>query len=143
MAAHRKESLSLGVSIPLSDLLSLGQSPREGEKSYEPNQIERRLYDGRKNDVADSSAYLVATSLTIVFGKLPSPSHLDQVTRMFNYHLANNPYFVTMTPLDKQKLYESDIISAGFLAVLFQQDDLEMQELAKQWAREFLKQRLP
>ena len=62
---------------------------------------------------------------------------------MFNYHLANNPYFVTMTPLDKQKLYESDIISAGFLAVLFQQDDLEMQELAKQWAREFLKQRLP
>ena len=94
MAAYRKESLSLGVSIPLSDLLSLGQSPREGEKSYEPNQIERRLYDKRKNNVA-------------------------------------------------QKLYESDIIFAGFLAVLFQQDDLEMQELAKQWAREFLKQRLP
>jgi hypothetical protein len=71
---------------------------------------------GRKNNVASSCAYLVGVSMEVVKRQPVSNSDFQLLTSAFNYDLANNLRFVTMAPRDKQFLYESNIITAGWIA---------------------------
>jgi hypothetical protein len=95
--------------------------------------------EGRKNNMANSFAFLVGVSLQIVMEREVSEEETDLLIAGLNNWLAVTPQFVSMAMLDKQALSESAIISAGMMAFLYEQGglnkDARMQSDARQLAK--------
>jgi hypothetical protein len=101
-------------------------------------------YEGaaRKNNIANAMTFLLGASLQVVTGKEVSDAEGEQMIVAFNNTMGATPQFVSMTPRDKQILYESAVVMAGMI-VLFQtqgveQKDIAMQSQAKELSRAVL-----
>jgi hypothetical protein len=95
---------------------------------------------GRKNNVASSYAYLACFSLGVVTDQLVSKPDVQLLISAFNYSVANNPQFVTMAPRDKQFLYESNIITAGWIDYYATYGTKQEQQQAREYAWAVLNQ---
>jgi hypothetical protein len=98
----------------------------------------------RKNNMAAALTFAVRASLLAVYGKQLSQAEIDQLGWNFNSVLAATPQFITMSPQEKQVLYESLIIMGGTITVLqtegMQQNNLVMQVQATELGQAVLKQ---
>jgi hypothetical protein len=98
----------------------------------------------RRNNIAAALTYSVRISLEIESGRRLSPAEAAAAFRSFNNGLAATAEFRTMTPDQKQILYESSILTGGIAAVLYlqgrQQNNPAMQAQGRQIAQSFLKQ---
>lgn len=98
--------------------------------------------EGRKNNIANSFAFLTSISMQIVIGRDLSDAEEQQLISGFNSSLAYSPPFNSMTARDKQVLYESAIIAGGMTAFLHAQgkehNDAKMQSDARTMAKAVL-----
>ena len=98
--------------------------------------------DARKNNVANSLAFVVGVSLMVV-GREISEAEADRLVLAYNNILANIPQFNAMTPQQKQILYECLVITGGSIGFLhgrgIQQKDAAMQLQAREMAKSVLK----
>jgi hypothetical protein len=90
---------------------------------------------GRKNNVASSCALLACVSLEVVKGQQASNSDAEILTNAFNYRLVNSPQFVSLSPKNKQFMYEWNIIEGGWIAYCYAQGMRERNVQAQQQAR--------
>ena len=98
--------------------------------------------EGRKNNIANSFAFLTSISMQIVLGRDLTDAEEQQLISGFNTSLASSPQFVSMSARDKQVLYESAIIAGGMIAFLHtqgkQNNDAKMQSDARTMAKAVL-----
>jgi hypothetical protein len=98
--------------------------------------------DARKNNVANSLAFVVGVSLMVV-GREISEAEADRLVLAYNNILANLPQFNAMPPQQKQILYECLVITGGSIGFLhgqgIQQKDAAMQLQAREMAKAVLK----
>jgi len=98
--------------------------------------------EGRKNNLANSFAFLTSISIEIVAGRAPSDAEQEQLISGFNSSIAYTPQFVSMTAHDKQVLHECAIVSGGMMAFLHAQgkehNDPKMQADARTMAKAVL-----
>src|SRR5262249_4335583 len=91
--------------------------------------------EARKNNVANSFAFLTSVSLQIVAGRELSDEEEQQLISGFNNSMANTPQFALMTARDKQVLTECAVVTGGMMAFLHEQgkqhSDAKMQTDAK------------
>ena len=94
--------------------------------------------EARRNNIANSFAFLAGVSMQIVSGRDLSDAETDQLISGFNNSIAPTPQFVSMSAQDKQVLNESAVITAGMMALLNaqgkQNNDAKMQTDARQMA---------
>ena len=99
--------------------------------------------EARKNNVANAMTMLIAMSLQVLTGKEVSDGESKQMIVALNNALGATPQFVTMTPQDKQIVYESAIVMGGIIATLniqgAQQNDSAMQSQAREISRAVVK----
>jgi len=95
--------------------------------------------EARKNNIANSFAFLTGVSMQIVSGRDLSDAETDQLISGFNNSIAYTPQFVSMSRQDKQVLNECAVITAGMMAFLNEQgklhNDAKMQADARQMAK--------
>lgn len=98
--------------------------------------------EGRKNNMANSFAFLTSVSMEIVIGRELTDAEEQQLISGFNTSLASSPQFVSMSARDKQVLYESAIVSGGMIAFLYvqgkQNNDAKMQSDGQTMAKAVL-----
>ena len=98
--------------------------------------------EGRKNNIANSFAFLTSISMQIVLDRDLTDAEEQQLISGFNTSLAPSPQFVSMSARDKQVLYESAIIAGGMIAFLHtqgkQNNDAKMQSDARTMAKAVL-----
>ena len=98
--------------------------------------------EGRKNNIANSFAFLTSISMQIVLDRDLTDAEEQQLISGFNTSLASSPQFVSMSARDKQVLYESAIIAGGMIAFLHtqgkQNNDAKMQSDARTMAKAVL-----
>jgi hypothetical protein len=98
--------------------------------------------EGRKNNIANSFAFLTLISMQIVLGRDLTEAEEQQLISGFNTSLASSPQFVSMSARDKQVLYESAIIAGGMIGILHAQgkqiNDAKMQSDARTMAKAVL-----
>jgi hypothetical protein len=98
--------------------------------------------EGRKNNIANSFAFLTSISMQIVLGRELTDAEEQQLISGFNTSLAPSQQFVSMSARDKQVLYESAIIAGGMIAFLHtqgkQNNDAKMQSDARTMAKAVL-----
>ena len=98
--------------------------------------------DARKNNVANSLAFVVGVSLMVV-GREISEAEADRLVLAYNNILANLPQFNAMPPQQKQVLYECLVITGGSIGFLhgqgMQQKNAAMQLQAREMAKSVLK----
>src|ERR1700730_52325 len=91
--------------------------------------------DARKNNVANSLAFMVGVSLMVV-GREISEAEADRLVLAYNNILANIPQFTAMPAQQKQILYECLVITGGSIGFLhaqgIQQKDAAMQLQARE-----------
>jgi len=99
--------------------------------------------EARKNNVANAMALLLAMSLQALTGKEISDAESKQMIVALNNTLGAAPDFVSMTPQDKQLVYETAIVMGGIIATLkiqgAQQNDFAMQSQAREISRAVVK----
>jgi hypothetical protein len=88
--------------------------------------------EARKNNIAIAITFACRMSLRALNGSEMSPAEFERMAMNFNNALAANPYFLAMTPAQKQVLYESLIITGGTVGVL-QMDGIRQNDSAMQW----------
>src|SRR5262249_33062015 len=95
--------------------------------------------EARKNNVANAMALLLAMSLQVLTGKEVSDAESNQMIVALNNTLASAPDFVSLTPQNKQLVYETAIVMGGIIATLniqgAQQNDVAMQSQAREISR--------
>ena len=98
--------------------------------------------DARKNNVANSFAFMVGVSLMVV-GREISEAEADKLVLAYNNILASNPQFNAMPPQQRQILYESLVITGASIGFLhgqgIKQNDAAMQLQAREMAKSVLK----
>jgi hypothetical protein len=98
--------------------------------------------EGRKNNLANSFAFLTSISMQIVLRRDLTEAEEQQLISGFNTSLASSPQFGPMNARDKQVLYESAIIAGGMIAFLDAQGkqikDAKMQSDAQTMAKAVL-----
>ena len=98
--------------------------------------------EGRKNNIANSFAFLTSISMQIVLGRDLTDAEEQKLISGFNTSLASSPQFVSMSARDKQVLYESAIIAGGMIAFLHtqgkQNNEAKMQSDARTMAKAVL-----
>ena len=120
---------------------------RSSQEGAEEKELLRKLsnqfldsfeQEARKNNIANSFAFLAGVSMQIVSGRDLSDAETDQLISGFNNSIAYTPQYVSMSAQDKQVLYESAVITAGMMALLNEQgklnNDSKMQADARQMA---------
>ena len=99
--------------------------------------------EARKNNVANAMALLIAMSLQVLTEKEVSDDESKQMIVALNNALGATPQFASMTPQDKQIVYESAIVMGGIIATLniqgAQQNDFAMQSQAREISRAVVK----
>src|SRR5262245_16440682 len=87
--------------------------------------------------------FLLGVSLLVLTGKEVSDAESEQMIAAFNDTMGATPQFVSMTPRDKQILYESAVVMGGMIALLHsqgaEQKDTAMQSDAKELSRAVVK----
>ncbi len=95
--------------------------------------------EARKNNIANSFAFLAGVSMQIVLRRDLTDAETDQLISGFNNSIAGTPQFASMSAQDKQVLNESSVITAGMMAFLNEQGklnhDTKMQADARVMAR--------
>lgn len=98
--------------------------------------------EGRKNNMANSFAFLTSISMQIIIGRDLTDAEEQQLISGFNNSLAYSPQFASMTARDKQVLYETAIIAGGMIAFLHEQGkkngDAKMQSDGRTMAKAVL-----
>lgn len=98
--------------------------------------------EGRRNNVANSFAWLTGVSMQIMLRRELSEAEVDQLIVGFNNSLGPNPQFAAMPARDKQILYETASIAGGMISFLDaqgkQNNDAKMQSDARTMARAVL-----
>jgi len=98
--------------------------------------------EGRKNNIANSFAFLTSISMQIVIGRDLSDAEEQQLISGFNNSIAYTPQWVSMSARDKQVLLECAVISGGMMAFLHaqgkQHNDAKMQADAQVMAKAVL-----
>jgi len=98
--------------------------------------------EGRKNNMANSFAFLTSISMQIILGRDLTDAEEQQLISGFNTSLAYSPQFKSMTARDKQILYETAIIAGGMIAFLHAQgkehNEAKMQSDARTMAKAVL-----
>jgi len=93
----------------------------------------------RKDNVANAMLYLYSQSLLGSSGRIISKSEYDQKLLAFNNALAGNADFITMSPRDKQLMYEEAIVVGGLIGSYYdqglQQKNPALQSQAKEMSR--------
>jgi len=69
---------------------------------------------GRPHNVAGALAYLLATGSLVTGGQEPDDATVEAMIRHLNDALASTPAFARMPAVERQALYESVVIAAGF-----------------------------
>jgi uncharacterized protein DUF6683 len=99
--------------------------------------------EARKNNIANAMALLIAMSLQVLTEKEVSDDESKQMIVALNNALGATPQFASMTPQDKQIVYESAIVMGGIIATLniqgAQQNDLAMRSQAREISRAVVK----
>jgi hypothetical protein len=99
--------------------------------------------EARKNNVANAMAMLIGMSVQTLSGKEVSDGEIKQMILALNNALGATPQFASMTPQDKQVVYESAIVLGGIIATLniqgAQQNDPTMQSQAREISRAVVK----
>jgi uncharacterized protein DUF6683 len=99
--------------------------------------------EARKNNVANAMALLLAMSLQVLTGKEVSDAESKQMIVALNNTLGATPNFASMTPQDKQLVYETAIVMGGIIATLniqgAQQNDFALQSQAREISRAVVK----
>ena len=79
--------------------------------------------------------FLLVASLFVLTGKEVSDVESEQMIAAFNDTMGSTPQFVSMSPRDKQILYESAVVTGGMIALLHsqgaEQKDAAMQSDAR------------
>ena len=75
----------------------------------------------RKNNVANAMLYLYSESMLGSSGHMLSKPEYDQKLMEFNNALAGNADFITMSPRDKQLMYEEAIVVGGLIGSYYDQ----------------------
>lgn len=75
----------------------------------------------RKDNIANAMLYLYSESLLGSSGRIISKSEYDQKLMAFNNALASNADFITMSPRDKQLMYEVVIVFGGMIGSYYDQ----------------------
>ncbi len=98
--------------------------------------------EGRKNNLANSFAWLSSISMQIVTGRELTDAEEQQLISGFNNSIGYTPQFVSMAARDKQVLHESAVVSGGMMALLHTQgkehNDAKMQADARTMAKAVL-----
>jgi hypothetical protein len=76
--------------------------------------------EARRNNVAYALAFLLGASVQVVTGKEVPDDDAHDLARGVNDILAATPEFRSLTPREKQSLYEVAIITGGMIAVMHQ-----------------------
>ncbi|MFO1519636.1 MAG: DUF6683 family protein [bacterium] len=126
----------------------------EGMPNLPPDQKEaiRNMYNQtlavvetkfRKNNLANSFAFIVATSQQIVGGRPVSGDEIASLVNYYNNTLANSPQFRSYPERQKQILSESLILTAASMDAIYtkggMQNDPAAQKQARELAKSFLK----
>lgn len=97
----------------------------------------------RKDNVANAMLYLYSESLLGSSGRMISKSEYDQRLMAFNNALAGNVNFITMSPRDKQLMYEVAIVYGGLIGSCYdqglQQKNPALQSQAREMSRTALR----
>jgi hypothetical protein len=98
----------------------------------------------RRNNVASAVAYSIGSSLEISRGRALTQGEVNYLVAYTNEALANSPYFRSMTPQQKQALYESSVILGGAARAAYvqgiNQNDPKMMRQAADLAQGILRQ---
>ena len=98
--------------------------------------------EGRKNNLANSFAFLTSVSMQIILSRELTDAEEQQLISGFNTSLAYSPQFKSMPARDKQILYETAIIAGGMIAFLHEQGkqhgDAKMQSDGRTMAKAVL-----
>jgi len=98
--------------------------------------------DARRNNVANSLAFVVGVSYAVVGANL-SEAEGEELVRDFNNRLASIQQFNAMSAQQKQLLYESLVITGGSIGFLhaegIKENNLAMQLQAREMAKAMLK----
>jgi hypothetical protein len=109
---------------------------REGLRTLSNYYLTSFESEARKNNIANAMTFLLGVSILILSGKEVSDAESEQMIAAFNNTMGANPQFVSMTPRDKQILYESAVVMGGMIALLHsqgaEQKDVAMQSEAKE-----------
>jgi hypothetical protein len=124
----------------------LTREQREGLKAVGNHYLTEFEANARKNNVANAMTFLLDASLLVATGKELSGAEENQATTAFNNTLAANADFITMSPRDKQLMYEQAVVVGGLIVFIDQQgteqQDLAMRSEAKEISRTVIKQLL-
>jgi hypothetical protein len=111
---------------------------REGLRTLSNQYLAAFEREARKNNIANAMTFLLEASLYVLTGKEVPDAESDQIIAAFNDTMGATPQFVSMSPRDKQILYESAVITGGMIAFLHsqgaEQKDIAMQSQAKDLA---------
>jgi hypothetical protein len=133
-----------GGRIMPDEIARLSQSTEDKEllRTLSNQFIDALEREGRKNNMANSFAFLTSISMQIVIGRDLTDAEEQQLISGFNTSLAYSPQFTSMTARDKQVLYETAIIAGGMIAFLHEQgkqhNDAKMQSDARTMAKAVL-----
>jgi hypothetical protein len=75
----------------------------------------------RKDNIANAVLYLYSESTLGSSGHMLSKPEYDQKLMAFNNALAGNADFITMSPRDKQLMYEAAIVFGGLIGSCYDQ----------------------
>ncbi len=108
---------------------------REGLRALGNHYLTEFEREARKNNIANAMTFLLEVSMYVLTGKEVSDAETEQMIAAFNNTMGATPQFVSMSPRDKQILYESTIVMGGMIAFLHsqgaEQKDIAMQSEAK------------
>src|SRR5262245_13402033 len=137
----RVRGLLLGSVIFAIPLSSFQQVAGQYRNPY--NGVSHTSQLAKFYDVANAMTFLLGVSLLVLTGKEVSDAESEQMIAAFNDTMGATPQFVSMTPRDKQILYESAVVMGGMIALLHsqgaEQKDTAMQSDAKELSRAVVK----
>jgi hypothetical protein len=112
---------------------------RQGLRYISNQYLDQFEKEGRPNNMANAFAFVIEASLQIATGKSTSDEEEKLLIDALNNSIAPTPQFASMSPRDKQVLYESAIVTAGLMLFLDQQGkqsgNADMQRQARDTAK--------
>lgn len=113
----------VGARIVPDEISRMSQTAEEKEmlRTLSNQFLDALEKEGRKNNMANSFAFLTSISMQIILGRDLTDAEEQQLISGFNTSLAYSPQFKSMTARDKQVLYETTIVAGGMIAFLHEQ----------------------